>query len=186
MGKVLIITVLLSCFLVDSGLAQDFTEAEMKKLTLERTQELGNHIVTIANKHISRELRMNTINTALHLFSSPSTNIVEISSLNTGGIRTRTIRQYLNDLMVLPYRKVEITWFNIDLVSNFVQDPDGAWNAVVKVYQEFKGYDAEGNMIYSDITEKTIAVKITNIEVNSQHRIQVFLSDIKVVETREG
>ena len=176
-------------FCADGMAAQQINidEGRLKVLTLQKTEDLRHFITTIANKEVDKALRALAVKGAIDLFISDK-NSVEVSSLNSAGIRRHRIREYLNALMSLPYRRVDISWFDINVVTDFKKGEDGSLYATVRIYQKFEAYDLEGKMVYKDITTKDISVKVTRIEVVSddgmKEILQVFLGDIKVVETR--
>ena len=167
-----------------------FDKEKFKELTLQKTKDLGHYITTIGDKKFNRDYRDAAVQSALNLFISDK-KIVHVSSLNhPGQLKEYSVRKYLNKLLILKYAKVEITWYDINVVSDFIPDPDGNLTAVVKIYQKFTGYDAEGNIVYEDITTKRINVKLTRIAIPTdrgvEHEMQVLLGDIEVEETKES
>ena len=184
--KIFYIIIILTLGNMTLDAQMDFDKEQIKKITLKKTRDLGHYITTIGDKEVEREFRVEAVRSAVNLFMSDK-NIVQVSSLN-GPTREYTIRKYLNRLMVLKYAKVEITWYDINIISDFKQGPDGDYYATVRIYQKFTGYDSEGKMVYTDVTTKDISVKLTRIKIPTdegyEDQIQVLLGDIKVVETK--
>lgn len=167
------------------------SETERKKLFTEKTEErirdLEINIQTISDKKINRDLRSEAVNTTVKYFVDED-RVFQVSSLNRSGVKNFTVRKYLNRLLVLPYSRVEIEWFETRWVSKFRQAPDGQYFGTVRVFQVFKGYGSEGKLKYQDITSKDIevAIKVTEMDQGrtSKEVLHVRLGDVKVVETR--
>ena len=191
----LIFSLVLYCFNFSNGMAQVNKEAEflspggIKKLkegALEKTRSLENYIITITNKQLTSDVRINSVDLAVKLFISQE-KIVEVSSKNREKIETYTIRKYLNRIRVLGYDKVSIRWYDIHYVSEFKQGIDGKFYAVVTIFQKFSGYQGE-NIIYEDITQKNIEIVVEKIirRIGDKEiaEWEVLLGDISVVETK--
>ena len=90
---------------------------------------------------------------------------------------------------MLPYKKVNIDWFDIFFSSNFTKRPDGRDEAVATIFQRFSGEKEEGG-VYKDITEKSIKIILDRASIatgpNDEMFWEVFLGDIKVHETKKG
>lgn len=184
----IVISIIIMSFAINSYTQDDLVNADIKTLTLKKTEDLGHYITTIGNKEFEREYREEAVHSAINLFTSDK-SIVQVSSLRKGKpMREFNIRKYLNKLMVLPYAKVEITWFDIELVTDFKKGSDGKLYAVVRIYQKFTGYNAEGQPLYTDYTTKNISVSLTRIKIPTdngmENEYQVLLGDIKVIETK--
>lgn len=159
-----------------------------KNAALNKVRELEKYIVTIADKNNDDNIRKNSIDLAVKLFESER-NIVEVTSRNSSVIKDYIIRDYLNRLRILPYARVSITWYDISYVSDFVQDPDGNYRAIITIFQKFEGF-MDGRPVYKDITQKNIEIVIKNQEryygdrkISSR---EVLLGNIRVVETRHN
>lgn len=167
------------------------SETERKQLFTEKTEErirdLEINIQTISDKKINRDLRREAVNTTVNYFVDED-RVFQVSSLNQPEVKNFTVRKYLSRLLVLPYSRVKIEWFETRWVSKFRQSPDGQYFGTVRVFQVFKGYGAEGKLKYEDITSKDIevAIKVTEMDQGrtSKEVLHVRLGDIRVVETR--
>jgi hypothetical protein len=158
-------------------------KSEAKK----KTSALENYIKIIADKSQADPVKSRSIALALKLFVDDK-QLVQVSSVNTDKIKNLPIRQYLNNLMILPYKKIDIKWFDIAYVRDFKKGQDGRYYAVLTVFQEYRGYSDEGKLIYKDITQKELEVvldkvskRIGDVEVKEW---DVLLRGIRVVETR--
>lgn len=152
-----------------------------------KTNALSNYISIIADKSIGQDIRLKSIDLAVKLFVDAD-RIVQVSSKHSDKIKTYKIGEYLNRLRVLPYTKVEIKWFDISYVSDYKYGTDNKYYAVATIFQKFKGYSAEGKIIYEDITQKDIEIvmerqtkKIGNVE---KKEWDVLLNQISVIETK--
>jgi hypothetical protein len=189
--------VVVFAMLFQIGLSNVFAQTEklmtdveydaFKVRALEKVNELKSYIITITDKKINdQDLKINAIELAVKLFESES-NLIEVSSKSTGKVTKYKVREYLNRLRVLQYSKVEITWFDISYVSDFVRDEDGNYRGVIAIFQKFKGY-IENRLVYEDITVRNMGVTIKNEEKFMGDRKveyrEVLLGDISVIETR--
>jgi hypothetical protein len=152
-----------------------------------KTAALNNYIKIISNKSEKEAIRSKSIALALRLFVDDK-QPVQVSSALNESVKNITIRQYLNNLKVLPYRRVDIRWFDIAYVREFKKGRDGKYYAVITIFQEYKGFSAEGQLLYTDITQKEIEVvldrltrRIGDTEVKEW---DVLLRGIRVVETK--
>lgn len=170
-----------------SGLSEEEKKQLFTEKTEDRIRDLEINIQTISDKKINRDLRREAVNTTVNYFVDED-RVFQVSSLNQSEVKNFTVRKYLNRLLVLPYSRVEIEWFETRWVSKFRQSPDGQYFGTVRVYQVFKGYGAEGKLKYEDITSKDIevAIKVTEMDQGrtSKEVLHVRLGDIRVVETR--
>jgi hypothetical protein len=158
-------------------------KSEAKK----KTSALENYIRIIVDKSQADPVKSRSIALALKLFVDDK-QLVQVSSVNTDKIKNLPIRQYLNNLMVLPYKKIDIKWFDVAYVRDFKKGQDGRYYAVLTVFQEYRGFSNEGKLIYKDITQKELEVvldkvtkRIGDVEVKEW---DVLLRGIRVVETR--
>lgn len=170
-----------------SDLSDIERQEEFTKKTEQRVKDLELNIKTIGDKEIDRSIRREAINSTVKYFIDEE-KVFQVSSKTREGVREYQIRKYLNRLMVLPYERVEIEWFETQWVTKFRQAPDGKYYGVIRIFQVFKGYGVEGQLKYSDITTKDIEVEIDIIEMDlgerSREILSVKLGDIKVVETK--
>ncbi len=171
-------------------LADDLSPEQLEafKIAAQRkTVALNNYIKVISNKSEKEAIRSKSIALALRLFVDDK-QPVQVSSALNESVKNITIRQYLNNLKVLPYRRVDIRWFDIAYVREFKKGRDGKYYAVITIFQEYKGFSAEGQLLYTDITQKEIEVvldrltrRIGDTEVKEW---DVLLRGIRVVETK--
>lgn len=184
------ILLLLFCTIASAQFSE-LSEEEKKQLftqkTEERIRDLEINIQTICDKKIGKEIRRETVNSTVKYFVDEE-KVIQVSSVNDEKVDTFTVRMYLLRLLTLHYSRVEIEWFETRWVSKFRQSPDGQYFGTVRVFQVFKGYGAEGNLKYKDITSKDIevAIKVTEMDIgrSSKEVLHVRLGDIRVVETR--
>lgn len=162
---------------------------EFKTKTEQRIKDLEQNIKTIGHKELSKDIRTNAISSTVKYFISED-KVFQVSSINQTGVREFPIRKYLNRLMILPYERVEIEWFESRWVTKFRKGPDGKYYGVIRIYQVFKGYGLEGELKYKDITEKDIEVVITVLEMDlgnaKKEILDVRLGDVNVKETRKS
>ncbi len=184
------ILLLLCCF---SAFAQDeeYIEqervSEFEEIALEKARDLGTYIEIISDKDSRPSDVSEAIELAIGLFLDEYQR-VQVSSLNRTEIQSFPIREYLDRIRLLSYRKVEIEWFDVHQVSDIKLGTDGKYHGVITVYQRFKGY-GDDEIVYEDVTEKNIEVILDKISKNVGGTIvnnwDVFLGDLNVIETRE-
>lgn len=154
---------------------------------LQKTKELTNYIITITNKEIKdNEIKLEATDLAVDLFVSED-NIVEVSNANRDEVIGYKVREYLNKIRVLAFTKVEITFYDVQYISEFKKGPDGKYYGVITFFQKFEGY-IEGKLVYSDVTQKNIEVvidKVTTLYGSKKvERWNVLLGNITVKETK--
>jgi len=190
MKKYLIVLSLLISILAISQTSNnlELDEAEyaaLKEKSLRKVNDLSRYINVFTDKTISSSNRENAVDGAVKLFNSEE-NLVQVSSANNSSeIKKYKVRKYFNKIRILNYSKIDISWYDIQYVSNLKQGPDGKYYGVVTIFQKFKGYDGEGNLIYSDVTQKNIEI-IIDVKENARGEkySKVYLGDISVVETK--
>jgi len=183
------ILVFLAAFSFYGASAQDELSAERKQavdsLALEKIRDLSKYITIIGSKETPWSEANRVIDRAEELFMQGSE--IGVSSLAKHEIGYFQIRNYFERLMRLNYNKVEISWYNIEYVSDLQRQPDGTYVGVITIFQKFKGYDAEGKLIYQDTTKKDITVYVKRKETQIGGRLigfwDVLLGDIRVKET---
>ncbi len=174
-----------------SGLAQDNLSPERKQaidsLAMEKVRDLSKYITIIGNKDTPWSEANRVIDRAEELFMTGSE--IGVSSLVRTEINYYDVRKYFERLMRLNYNKVEISWYNIEYVSDLQRQPDGTYVGVITIFQKFKGYDKEGRLIYQDTTKKDITVYVKRKETQIGGRLigfwDVLLGDIRVKETTQ-
>lgn len=183
------ILVFLAAFSFNGAIAQDQLSPERKQavdsLALEKIRDLSKYISIIGSKETPWSEANRVIDRAEELFMKGSE--IGVSSLTKPEISYFLVRKYFERLMRLNYNKVEISWYNIEYVSDLQQQPDGTYVGVITIFQKFKGYDAEGKLIYQDTTKKDITVYVKRKETQIGGRLigfwDVLLGDIRVKET---
>ncbi len=171
------------------GIAQDELSPERKQavdsLALEKVRDLSKYISIIGDKDTQASEAMRVIDRAEELFMEGSE--IGVSSIHKPDISYYSVRKYFNNLNRLNYNKVEIEWYNIEYMSDLQKQPDGTYVGVITIFQKFKGYDAEGRLIYQDTTKKDITVYVKRKETQIGGRLMglwdVLLGDIRVKET---
>lgn len=174
-----------------SATAQDELSPERKhavdSLAIEKVRDLSKYISIIGSKETPWSEANRVIDRAEELFMTGSE--IGVSSLLKPEINYFNVRKYFERLMRLNYKKVEIEWYNIEYMSDLQKQPDGTYVGVITIFQKFKGYDAEGRLIYQDTTKKDITVYVKRKETQIGGRLigfwDVLLGDMRVKETSE-
>jgi len=171
------------------AMAQDQLSPQRKQaidsLALEKVRDLSKYITIIGDKETPWSEANRVIDRAEELFMQGSE--IGVSSLAKTEISYFGVRKYFERLMRLNYNKVEISWYNIEYVSDLQRQPDGTYVGVITIFQKFKGYDAEGKLVYQDTTKKDITIYVKRKETQIGGRLigflDVMLGDIMVKET---
>jgi hypothetical protein len=174
-----------------SSFAQDNLSPERKQaidsLAMEKVRDLSKYITIIGDKDTPWSEANRVIDRAEELFMTGSE--IGVSSLVRTEVNYYDVRKYFERLMRLNYNKVEISWYNIEYVSDLQRQPDGTYVGVITIFQKFKGYDKEGRLIYQDTTKKDITVYVKRKETQIGGRLigfwDVLLGDIRVKETSQ-
>jgi hypothetical protein len=157
-----------------------------KKEASKKINALSNYISIIADKSIDQPIRQKSIELAVKLFVDKN-QLVQVSSSTRDVVRSFKIGEYLNRLRVLPYSRVEVEWYDITYVSDYKYGSDGKYYAVATVFQKFRGYSAEGQLIYEDITQKDIEIsvgkQVKRVGDKEYKEWDVLLRQISVLET---
>jgi len=169
--------------------AQDNLSPERKQaidsLAMEKVRDLSKYITIIGSKDTPWSEANRVIDRAEELFMTGSE--IGVSSLVKTEINYYGVRNYFERLMRLNYNKVEISWYNIEYVSDLQRQPDGTYVGVITIFQKFHGYDKEGRLIYQDTTKKDITIYVKRKETQIGGRLigfwDVLLGDIRVKET---
>ncbi len=188
MKKILATLAIVLCF-ASIAVAQDELSFERKQaidsLALEKVRDLSKYIKIVGSKDTPYSEANRVIDRAEELFMSDAE--IGVSSLHSNQIQYYRVRKYFERLMRLNYDRVEIEWYNIEYVSDLQRQPDGTYVGVITIFQTFRGYDAEGNMVYKDTTKKDITVYVKRKETQIGGRTigfwDVLLGDMRVKET---
>ena len=187
--KKILATLVIALFVVGSAIAQDELSFERKQaidsLALEKVRDLSKYIKIAGSKDTPFSEANRVIDRAEELFMSDAE--IGVSSLSLNTIQYYRVRKYFERLMRLNYDRVEIEWYNIEYVSDLQRQPDGTYVGVITIFQTFRGYDAEGNLVYKDTTKKDITVYVKRKETQIGGRTigfwDVLLGDMRVKET---
>jgi hypothetical protein len=159
-------------------------KAAIDSLAMEKVRDLGKYISIIGNKSTPYSEAQRVIARTLELFMDGAE--MGVSLLGRKKVNYYPIKTYLERLMRLNYQTVNITWFNIQYVSDLVKQPDGRYVGVITIYQKFEGVTKEG-LKYVDTTKKDITIyverKQTQIDGIPVGFWDVLLGDIRVKET---
>lgn len=188
MKKIIATLAFVVCF-AGIALAQDELSFERKQaidsLALEKVRDLSKYIKIVGSKETPFSEANRVIDRAEELFMSDAE--IGVSSLSSNQITYYRVRKYFEHLMRLNYDRVEIEWYNIEYVSDLQRQPDGTYVGVITVFQTFRGYDQEGNLVYKDTTKKDITVYVKRKETQIGGRTigfwDVLLGDMRVKET---
>jgi hypothetical protein len=188
MKKIIATLAFVMCF-AGIALAQDELSFERKQaidsLALEKVRDLSKYIKIVGSKETPFSEANRVIDRAEELFMSDAE--IGVSSLSSNQITYYRVRKYFEHLMRLNYDRVEIEWYNIEYVSDLQRQPDGTYVGVITIFQTFRGYDREGNMVYKDTTKKDITVYVKRKETQIGGRTigfwDVLLGDMRVKET---
>ncbi|MEB2779814.1 hypothetical protein [Algoriphagus persicinus] len=187
-----IIILFLGLFLATSvsALAQSETISPARKqaidsLALEKVKDLSKYISIIGSKETQFSEANRVMDRAEELFSPGAE--MGVSSINTNEIAYYKVRRYFERLMALNYDRVNITWYDIQYISDLERQPDGRYVGVVTVFQRFEGTSIETGMNYKDTTKKDITIyvekKQTQIAGRTIEFWDVMLGDVRVTET---
>jgi len=172
-----------------SANAQNELSPERKQavdsLAIEKVRDLSKYISIVGSKETPWSEANRVIDRAEELFMTGSE--IGVSSITKTEISYYSVRKYFERLMRLNYKKVEIEWYNIEYMSDLQKQPDGTYVGVITIFQKFKGYDAEGRLVYQDTTKKDITVYVKRKETQIGGRLigfwDVLLGDMRVKET---
>jgi hypothetical protein len=191
MRKITILLAILFSLMAGNAIkAQDISperKQAIDSLALEKVRDLSKYVSIIGSKSTPWSEANRVIDRAEELFMQGAE--MGVSSLYQSDILYFKVRQYFERLMRLNYDRVEIEWYKIEYVSDLQRQPDGTYVGVITIFQRFKGFDAEGNLVYEDTTKKDITVYVKRKETQIGGRLigfwDVLLGDIRVKETRK-
>lgn len=170
-------------------------EESIKQQCMLKVDAFTNHVVYIADKNNSEEVKDHHIKAALNLFSGKGSDLkdeygnvlipaprMEVSSVNTNQIRSYLIKQYLINLENLPYTDVKIETTKCAFVGNLKQVDANKYEAVLSFAQVFVG-TRDNVVVYRDRTKKDVKVFIEKKDYGEKTRWEIFLGDISVKAT---
>ena len=156
-------------------------------LALEKVRDLSKYISIVGNKDTPWSEANRVIERTLELFADGA--LMGVSSINREEVEYYGVREYLERLMALNYDRVNISWYNIQYISDLERQPDGRYVGVITIFQRFEGTTNEG-LRYVDVTKKDITVYVERKTTQISGRIigfwDVMLGDIRVTETKPG
>lgn len=178
---------------VDRGLLEELDFDTFKTIALAKVKRLESYIIQLSDKKMALTMRDKVVGQALSLFEKPEENTVQTSRLMPDGRTSLTLKkiaEYLRtSLRFNKYENVKIKWADLNFASDFELQPDGSYQAVISVQQQFTGY-VDGQETYSDVTNKNITVTIRSYEKFTDGGFKklwdVFLGDIGVSSTQPG
>jgi hypothetical protein len=165
-----------------------------RKQAIIAVNDLNRHIEVMVNKSNPSEKRITAVDLAAKLFCEKTATgppKIEVTSITEPGVvRAYEIKNYFNRLRQLPYKSVEITWYDIYLSSDLTKGEDGKYYGVATIYQKFVGKTNSEFGDYVDLTEKSIQIIVEAVEIIDGDKMKEMwilkLGDIKVQETRSN
>jgi hypothetical protein len=185
-----IMILILGLFLSGTAIAQSDNISPARKqaidsLALEKVKDLSKYISIIGSKETQFSEANRVMDRAEELFSPGAE--MGVSSINSNNIAYYAVRRYFERLMALNYDRINITWYDIQYISDLERQPDGRYVGVITVYQRFEGTSIETGMNYKDTTKKDITIivekKQTQISGRTIEFWDVMLGDVRVTET---
>ena len=169
----------------ETGL-MNIDEEEFKQKALDKTRRLSQYIGLIANKSTPIMEANQAVSQAITLFISDS-SFVQVSNVKSPTkVRNFYIRQYLENVKLLKYDRVEIEWVDINYVGEVRKGPDGNYYGTITFVQKFRGI-RDNRVVYEDKTMKKAEVVLKTYGKNfmgtTEELWDVFLSNIKVEHT---
>lgn len=164
-----------------------------KEEVRQRTNRFQMYLSFIASKENDRSTKQNYVKQTLKLFIGngetykdihnnlqPAVRI-QLSDTRTRKKYWRKTKEYLNNLINLPYQKLEITWVDACRVGEFHKVRDGLYVTTVTISQCFAGTRDTGSTIGYD--EKTITVYLEEEVSTIGGLYRVLFGDIEVTQT---
>lgn len=171
--------------------------SSIKEQCMLKVDAFTNHIIFIADKTNSDEVKQYHVKAALNLFSGKGNNIndeygnilvpaprMEVSTTNSQQRRSYLIKQYLINLENLPYTEITITTTKCAFVSNLRQVDTNKYEAVLSFAQVFVG-KRDNVIVYTDRTKKDVKVYIEKKDYKEKTRWEILLGDISVTATEK-
>lgn len=197
-----IVVIFMSLFLLGNMMP---TNAQTNSLTSEelemfrtevkhRTNRFQMYLTFIASKKNDNDTKRAYVKQALKLFigkgevykdvydnEQPAVR-VQLSDTKTGKKYWRKTKDYLNNLIKLSYRKLEITWMDACRVGEFHKIGEGRYITTVTIYQRFEGVKDSGAVTVNN-DEKTITVYLEEEVTSVGGRYRVLFGDIEIQQT---
>jgi len=185
--------------------AHDLTKDEVQSLQVrakQKVDEFTRLLQKIVNDSISKEMRTQIKESTLALFAGNGRTytvvnaygeterrgpvMMEITSLNKAPRKSRMTIYLDNQLKnIHRYRHVSISTADVVRVGAIHKVGNGQYTCTAYFCQKYISYDGEGNIVYGDITEKSVVMHITQRDIPGQGKVfEVRLGDISAGETR--
>jgi hypothetical protein len=129
---------------------------------VDKVKEFEAYLNVIANKNTDPDEKDKAIDEAAKLFIPGST--IEVTSLNKPGVSKYDIKDYLTRLKLLPYASAKLEWANVGYVKELKQEADGNYYGTITGEQTFIGLGDAGQPIYSDVTKKSVKVRLQSYQ----------------------
>ncbi len=129
---------------------------------VDKVKEFEAYLNIIASKSTDPDEKDKAIEQAAKLFIPGST--IEVTSLNKAGVSKYDIKDYLTRLKLLPYASAKLEWANVGYVKELKQESDGNYYGTITGEQTFIGLGDAGQPMYSDITKKSVKVKLQSYQ----------------------
>ncbi len=159
--------------------------AEFSGKGLKKVEQFADYLKIIVDKSKPGDEKDQAIDLAMKLFLNNAK--IEISSVTRNGSNKMDIRQYLNNLKILRYESVNVSWSQIAYVKDLVEETDGSYSGIISAYQTFEG-TKNGGIEYQDVTKKEAKVKLSRYNKQKEGKLEkewdILIGDIRVVETK--
>lgn len=192
-----LLSVLMCNYQISAQISDPNLEIEIKetisKACIHKVKALTDHFAKIAEKKESDDVKDYHIEACLDLFMGRGNDTkdddgnlifpaprIEVSSLATGSVNSYFIKNYLVRLKGLQYSKIVFKNSACYLAEGGIKKVnENQYSTIVSFYQVFIGYNGD-LIVYRDKTQKTVKVLI---EKDNLGRYEIYLGDIKVVQT---
>ena len=155
---------------------KNFKEAVRRKV-----KELEILIKKIGSKETDQKTAHKSIKAASDLFNEEAS--IQVSNKSKDKVKIfQPVDQYFWDLRALKYSDVEITFYDVAMISDFERGTDGSYYCTAIIYQHFKGSIGD-DLVYEDKTEKRVNIKIEQKKNPFGWNWSVLLDDVEVVNT---
>ncbi len=144
---------------------------EYRTSSLNRVEEFSLYLKIIVDETVAEDDKDKAIATAVGMFTPDAT--IEVSSNNRNGTRKYPVEVYLKRLKGLPYAKTNLEWNEIQYVSELKQADDGKYYGTISGQQTFTGYAENGEVLYSDVTEKNVKVILDSYTKTKDGKVDV-------------
>ena len=160
-----------------------------KEHAIQKTREFTNYVARIVNPGTTDDQAEKCIDQVCKLFVSEKDS-VQVSNVDTKRKHKYTVRDYLNrlKLSLSHYSQIQVDFFDIVYVPEFRQGVDGNYYSKT-IYSEKISCFSNEIIVYGDFERRGVTVvlksHIKEKEGNETLKLDVFLSDISIVETKK-